>query len=288
MTHWLEGTEHTASQATLDTGNAWWIGDSARWRDIYTDVTVPWAPRWIGGAEVLYEALEPIVLAPSETKTIKAKYDYLAYALITFDKNYDCEAVTAGMKDISSDLTVAVTGYCKQASIELVNGNATQAMFVLNLQVRGLPLVGRETHEVNETENAGILDDTKAFLYSRKFEMQNFYIQTEAQAARIAGFLRDWLQRPRRLLMWRGPAPCWLEVGDRVHVDHKTAAHSPGIDTDAYVVEMTQSYSVPNMYEAELLLLPVTELFKYGETTPGYFKIGTSLFKDAASDRSFY
>lgn len=283
MTHWLEAAEHTASQATLDTGNAWWLGDSVRWKNVYTDVTVPWAPRLIGGVEVLYEALEPIVLAPDETKTIKAKYDFLAYALIPFDKDIDCAAVTAGMHDIASDLSVTVTGYCKQASIELVNGSSTQAMYVLNLQIRGLPLVGRETHEGSETENAGVLDDNKTFMYPR-----NFYMQTEVQAARVGGFLRDWLQRPRRLLAWRGPAPCWLEPGDRVHVDHKTATYNPDIDTDAYILDIVQRYATNGMYEMELLLLPVTDLFEYGESDPGYFVIGVSLYKDAASDHLFY
>jgi len=283
MTHWLEAAEHTASQVTLDTGNAWWVGDESRWRDTYTDVVVPWAPRWIGGEAVLYQALEPIVLAPGETKTIKAKFTHLAYALLEFNTDVDCEAVSAGMQDLSADLTVTVTGYSKQASIAIENGSSTQAMYILGLQIRGFPLIGREAHQSVAGEDAGVLEDTKTYMYR-----SNFYVQTEVQAARIAGFLRDWLELPRRLLKWKGPAPCWLEVGDRVHVDHKTATYSPEIDTDAYILEMVQRYQAGGMYEMELLLLPVTSLFTYGESSPGYFKIGTSLYKDAASDRLFY
>jgi len=279
MTHWLEGTDHTASNVTLDTGKSWWLQDSLSKENIYTDVIVSWTPRRVSTLRIIWESTEPIELRPGETKTIRAKFDNLVHSSITPVANVDYIAVTVGMREINSDLTITVTGYCKQADVELTNGDANQTMYVLELQLRGYPLLGRETHEVSKTHDAGILIGKKEFLYQ-----QLFYMQTEVQAERVASFLRDFLQRPRRLLGWRGPAVPWLELGDRVHVDHKTATYSPGIDVDGYVVALNQSYAAGEMYEMQLTILPVTNL--WAEST--YFKMGTSKYKDVDSHALFY
>jgi len=280
MTHWLEATEHTTSNVTLDTGKSWWLQDSISRENIYTDVTVSWTPRQLSTLEVIYESMVPIELRPGETKTIRAKFDYLVHGLIDPPvKDVDYFAVTPGMREINDNLVISVTPYCKQADISLQNTHAHQKMFVLELQLRGYPLMGRETHEISKTHDAGILAGKKEFLFS-----QNFYMQTEIQAERNASFLRDWLQRPRRLLGWRGPAIPYLELGDRVHIDHKTATYSPGIDVDGYVVGLNQSWAVEQMYEMPLTILPVTNLW----AEASYFLLGSSKYKDSGADPLFY
>jgi len=279
MTHWLEGTDHTSSNVTLDTGEAWWMGDSIRWDEAYTEVTVPWTPRVKSPLEVIYQSMEPIEVKPSDTETVTVKFDYLIGVgqYIEPVASTDFKAVSAGMVDMSDDLTIEITQKCRQASVAFTNANADQTIYVLDFQLRGYPLLGRETHEISKTHDADFLSGSKVFRASK-----NFYMQTEAQAERRASFLRDLLQRPRRLLGWKGPAVPWLELGDRVHVDHKTATYSPGIDVDGYIVGLNQSYR--DMYEMTLTILPVTDL--WAEAT--YFKLGTSSYADSGADALFY
>lgn len=278
MTHWLEGTDHTASQATLDTGaggNAEWLEDSIDWRDVYSDVTVSWTPRQGTTVEVIWESMEPIELRPGETKTIDAKLDYIVSELIAPVKKNDYFAVTAGMREMNDDLSITVTPYLKAADIELTNGHSDQTMFVLELQLRGYPLMGRETHEISKTHDAAVLPGKKEFLCP-----QNFYMQTEIQAERRANYLRDLLQRPRRLLRWRGPGCPWLELGDRVRVTDPGA----GIDVYGYVLQIDQSFPAGEQWRMGVAVLPVTNLW----AESSYFLLGSSQYKDSGADPLFY
>jgi len=87
-------------------------------------------------------------------------------------------------------------------------------------------------------------------------------------------YMRDRLQRPRRIFEWRGPACPWLELLDRVTLSHQTMSPNPGTNTDCYVVGIEESYAVGAMWMQSLILLPVTDVFRRTD----YFLIGTTAY----------
>jgi hypothetical protein len=112
----------------------------------------------------------------------------------------------------------------------------------------------------------------------------NPYVQTQEQVERTAGFLRDWLQRPRRIYSWTGPACPWLEPLDRVTLSHNVMTPNPGTDVDCYVLNIGMTYSSGNLWRQDLLLLPCENLYAYDD----YFILGESVYADVGSDKVAY
>ena len=75
-------------------------------------------------------------------------------------------------------------------------------------------------------------------------------------------------------MTWSGPACPWLQMLDRVTLSHHTMTPNPGIDVDCYVMGNSMSYTAESMWQQELILLPVTEV--YARTN--YFIIGTTKY----------
>lgn len=273
LTHLLEDADSTTSQATLDRGNAFYLDDAINWRDAYTGVNVEWIPREVGALSVLYQAHEPIAVRPGETVTHDAAYQYPAYSVVTPAAGTDFQAVSAGMTDLSTDLTVSFTGYAQRATLAFANGNATHTMYILDLQVRGYPLDAEEAQSIQRDTTLSPVKVPGVKVYP---VTGNPYLQTLGQAHLLAGYLRDRLQYPRRLIQWEGVACPWLEPGDRVRIDNADAGISA---LYCYVLSITQSMSASG-YAQTLLCLPVDNVFAHSD----YFILGASAWADSGSD----
>jgi hypothetical protein len=281
MTHWLEASDHTASQATINASRMWSYSDEIVWRDVYSSVIVAYTPRRIGPETVIYESDRPIEVGPLQTVHLTALFRGPIASYIPPVVYTDFWPVTAGMTSQSSAVSIAVTAYAMQADIAITNANTHYAAYVLDFQLRGYLVEGDETQEVREDTTLSPAP-VKGKIYSLR---ENDFIQSETQAAMGAAFLRDKLQRPRRLLGVQAVACPFLELGDRVTVQHYMYQNGVGsaVNIAGYVVGYTQRYQADGMYTMELVVLPAANLF----ASSNYFRVGSSAY-GAASHDLFY
>lgn len=274
MTHWVEGSQHTMSMATLTRGRMWYLEDRLAWRDCYTGVIVERAPRYMGNEQEVYAAPDTIAVPPGDSVSQTIRLRTPVSDVVTPVADTDYMAVSAGMANLAGDLAISITPYAQRADITFANYHASQTIYVMQFKLRAIPVLGDEAQETAANSALGIIPGQKVWALRG-----NPYIQSAAQAEQLANFLRDRLERPRRLLAWRGPAIPHLDLGHRVTI---TDAES-GVDTDAYVLSIKQSYRRGSPWEMEVTALPVQNLYPVAS----YFILGTSEY-GAATDALFY
>lgn len=276
FTHWLESAHSKTSQVALKRNRVLYLASQQSWRDCYSGVRAQWIPRSEGPEMALYEAHEAIAVRPGQTVTHEARFRYPAStAYVPTAAAGDYQAVSAGMRDLSANLVVGATIYGSLAEITLANTSTSQTIYVLDLRVRGIPLLAEEAQTVQEDSSLGLVED-------KVFDVPtNDYVQSEEQARLQAAFLRDVLQRPREILTWSGPCAPWLELGDRVTVTSATQGLS---NEPCYIIGMNQRWAEKGLYTMTLTLLPVTDLY----AATGYFTLGVSNWANAGSDYLFY
>lgn len=268
-THWLEGTEHTASQATLDEAGTVAFVDKLVWRNLYNSVVVEYSPVGPAPACQLYKAARTFIVPPSGAITEICRFTRVAEQAIDPVAGIDYDACSAGGKDLRSDLTVAMTAYAEQASVTLTNANANHAIYVYGLQIRGYPLVIDESQEVRSTSELSLIDGTKEYALRG-----NRWIQSRSQAQRLAGRLLELLQYPRRLWVWDGPLCPFLELGDRVTVVNT----AKGLNDPGYIVGLVIDWQIGGLLTMSAEILPAANVF-----AANYFLLGTSEYS-ATSD----
>jgi len=278
FTHWLEDADSTVSQLALVRNRVTGLSAQQSWHDCYSGVRAGWVPRAVGPEMALYEAHEAIAVRPGQTVTHEAKFRYPAQtATPPTAAAGDFQAVSAGMRDLSANLTVSTTIYGGAAEVEFTNTSASQTIYVLDFRIRGLPLLAEEAQTVEENSTLGIVEN-------KVFDAPtNDFVQSEEQARLQAAFLRDRLQRPREILTWSGPCAPWLELGDRVTV---TSAPQGISNLACYIIGMRQSWAEKSLYAMTLELLPAADLFALASGS--YFQLGVSSWADANSDYLFY
>ena len=282
MTAILERSDSTSSQATLNEGNAAFYRNSIAWRDCYSGVIAEWAGRYPGVQTELYRAPGPVEVAPGETVTEEARFRWPALSVITPVYQTDYQAITSGPNEVeygASGVEVSMTAYAQRADLLITNNLTDDTIYLTNLVVRGLPLLGEEAQQKRWDQTEALIDGEKVYPIRG-----NPYVQSRDQVERVGAYMRDRLQRPRRLLSWRGPACPWLEMLDRVTLSHNTMTPNPGVDVECIVVGMSMSCSAGAMWQQELVLLPAADLFAYDD----YFILGTSVYADADSDKAGY
>jgi len=276
FTHWLEDPDSTVSQVSLARNRVTFLSGQQSWRDCFSGVRAEWVPRSEGPEMALYEAHEAIAVRPGQTVAHEARFRYPASsAIVPTAEAGDYQAVSAGMRDLSANLTVSVTVYGSMAEVEFQNGSSSQTIYVLDFRIRGIPLLAEEAQTIQEDSVLGLVED-KVFDLST-----NDFVQSAHQASLQASFLRDVLQRPRDILTWSGPCAPWLELGDRVDV---TSAPQGIIDLECYIVGMRQTWAEKALYTMTLELLPVTDLY----AVDSYFTLGVSNWANSGSDYLFY
>jgi hypothetical protein len=276
QTAFVERAHSLASQVTLDRSKATEIGDDASWRNAYTKVIVEASPWQYGPLVVAYQAQAEIVVEPGQTVTHYARYSHPMLWVQPPVEGDDYRAVNAGMSDLSGDLTVGITSYAQQAEITLTNASASQAIYVVGLQVRGYPLEARADDKV---EFETTLTPPKVPGVKEYVVPQNDWLQTRYQAELVGTRLRDLLQRPRRLYAWVGPLCPWLELGDRVTLVDATT----GLNEAMLVMALEISAGATDQTMA-LTLLPVADLYPH----TSYFRWGVSSYANSGSARSYY
>jgi hypothetical protein len=282
MTAMLERDDSTTPQATLDEGNATFYRNSIAWRDCYSGVIAEWAGRYPGVQTELYRAPAPVEVAPGETVTEEARLRWPALSVVTPVYQVDYQAITSGPNEVEygvSGVELTMTAYAQRADLLITNNLPDDTIYLTNLVVRGLPLLGEEAQQKRWDQTTALIDGEKVYPIRG-----NPYVQARDQVERVGAYMRDRLQRPRRLLSWRGPACPWLEMLDRVTLSHNTMTPNPGVDVECIVVGMSMSYSVGAMWQQELVLLPAADLFAYDD----YFLIGAAVYADASSDKAGY
>ena len=255
MTAPIERGHSRTVQATLDQGNTRELTDSIAWRDVYSSVIVEWAGRYQAPITDLWTAPRAIEIPPGKTVTEEARYRYPAATVYAPVYGYDYHAMTMAPAAVpygTGGLTVQTTAYGQRARIAMTNHGTVNTIYVSDLRLRGLPLVGDEAQEQRWEQTAGLVPGEKTYALRG-----NPLIQTADQAGRVGPYLRDRLQRPQRLLTWSGPGIPWVELLDRVRVSHRTMTPNPGVDLEAYVVGIEMDTS-GGAWAQTLTLLPAT------------------------------
>lgn len=272
MTAFVEKDDSRTSQATLDEGNATQYRSGLAWRDCYTGVIAEWAGRYGGTVIELYQAPGPIEIAPGATVTEEARLRYPNLGIVTPEYGVDYQAITSGPNTVpygASGVQITPTVYGQRVDLAITNNLANDTLYLTNLVLRGYPLLGEEAQQRRWTQDPVTVPGEKVFAIRG-----NPYVQTQEQAERSGPFLRDLLQKPRRMLSWVGPACPWLEMLDRVTLSHNTMTPNPGVDIDCYVVGMSMRFSAGASWEQTLTLLPSDGVFDLAE----YFLIGTDVY----------
>lgn len=282
LTTFLERADSVTPVVELNEGNATLYSDGLSWRDCYNEVVVEWATRYRGMQAVIYTAPGTIVVPPDTTIEEEIRYRYPVYQAIHPEYGEDYVPITSGARMVPAGPTgveTSFTSYGQKGILTIANRMVRHTLFVMDLQVRGFPLIGDEAHQERFESPLGIIPGEKVYEYRG-----NPYLQTPEQAYRLGGYLSDWLERPIRLYTWRGPAIPWIEHLDRVTLKHNVMTPNPGTHADCYVVGISQTYGADGFYEQELLLLAVEHFFAHDD----YFIVGSSEYKIEDSDKVAY
>jgi len=245
-------------------------------------VIVEWAGRYLGTAIELYKAPKPLVIPPNTVVVEEAKFRYPALYVSAPVYGKDYIALTGSLGSVpfgTSGINTSTQIFAQHANITLHNYLSYDTVYICNLVMRGVPLIGEEAQERRWDTGLSILPGKKDYRIPA-----NPYVQSAEQVSRLGGYLRDRLQRPRRLLQWSGMACPWLELLDRVTLSHNTMVPNPGVNMDCYVVGNQMQYRAGGAWEQSLTLLPAADLYAYAS----YFTVGVSSYADTGSERLAY
>ncbi len=282
LTTFLERPDSVSPVLELNEGNAVSYSDSIAWRDCYTDVIVEWATRYQGLQAEVYKSPSPLVIPPRTTYSEDIKYRWPVTHAVSPVYQEDYVSLTSGARPLSPSsgaMEVFLESGGQGGTLTIINHMDRHTLYVLDLVVRGFPLIGDEAYQERFTSHTGLIPGEKIY------EIRgNPYIQTPEQAWRLGGYLKDWLSRPRRIYTWKGPAIPWIEPLDRVTLKHNVMTPNPGTNVDCYVLSIKQDWRKNSLYEQELLLLACEHLFEHED----YFIIGASSYLDIDSDKVGY
>lgn len=259
-------------------------------RQLATEVTVEWSPRFEGVDTDLYTLDELRVLMPGETDTWEARFNYAAieiYAPDAEDPYNDYHATSAGGADVTDNVAITLlNSYGQAAEVQAVNNDATQAARLTYLRLRGQPLVGGPSEEITVTVTPAPLPfPWQRTLRSNTLAGQgpwservqgNIYVQSKAQGAALAELLAVRCRQVRPIWtlrqVWGIPQ---LELGDLVRfVDTRTQGSQAPVE--ALVVGITWGDEGGGGYIQTLRLMELGDLSEYDD----YFIIGTSELGD--------
>lgn len=276
MWHWLT-SPHTTSQETLDV-SSYGRMDGLVYddRELYSAVTVEYAPRDVLATSALWEADSTVVVPANTTKTIVARLRQPAYRISSV--NYT--PVTSGGINLTSDVTIGLTRYAQRVELAITNNNPTYAAEIVALSLIGNTVSGAPSGEVNFKSTAPFWANYVNTRPGRtKLVRGNPYVQTEAQAAALGEFLRDRYQAPR--LVWHlrdVPGEPGRRLGDRVTVANSYAMSS---SRQGFITGINWRLSERGFVQ-DLDIIDATSLYPYGS----YFILDTTLL--GSGIRVFY
>ena len=266
VAHWL-GSPHDTSQATLTQASYERLMPRYQDNELFQAVTVEVSGREAADSTELWTAEGVFSIPSGQTRTITAQLRQPAYVItgVTY------AATTSGGTNITVNVTVdARTDYAQRLVIVLGNSHATQAANVRNLIVTGQPVESNNKQEE-------VAESSDSFWTSRTGRNRsvrgNTYIQTGAQGAMLAEFLRDWHERPRLFFQVDGiPGAAGRRLGDRLTVNDTSVMSAA---RDGFVLSVNWTLGASGFRQG-YELVDATSLYPYADTTPGYFIIGTN------------
>ncbi|MFZ1753628.1 MAG: hypothetical protein WAU10_07800, partial [Caldilineaceae bacterium] len=275
--HWLM-SPHDSSRGTLDRDDFQDMRAAWNDRELFSGVTVEISPRETVDSGQVWEADQVLSVPPGVIKTVLARLSAPVYGSVSVTY----VAVTSGGQDITGDVTVTPTQNAQRVSLAIQNTHASHAANLVVLKLTGQAVEDGPTGEASEESSETFWSSR---LGRRRRLRGNPYIQTEALAGMVAEFLRDRHQLPRLSFGVSGvPGVPSRRLGDRLTLDDpKTMSAS----RDGFVVGVDWRLDNGGFWQ-DLTLLDATGLYPYGDTTPGYFIIGTSSLKASNSDYLFY
>lgn len=237
-----------------------------------SSMVVEYAPRVIGKADVVHTVTEQYIIRPQSAATVDIRLDQPVLYSANFDESDYWFDNGAGLP-MNRFVTMAVTYYAQRITIQFTNTHTTQPAILRFLQIRGHPILGGPTGEVEK-----VLVNMPPVSRTRSLRSQ-FYVQTHAQASYLVSLLGD---RYRRIFpVWRlsgvpGIPP--LELGDRVLFrDGKTLSDY----REGFVIGIHSTFTPKAGYEpvfAQTIdILDAQGMF----TANNYFRVGISTLGQA-------
>jgi hypothetical protein len=265
LDHWLH-SPHTTSQETLDEGDYESIAAKYDDDDVWSRVVVESSTRTVDVPAVLWEPDETPVIQSGETKTITARLQQPAYSINTATYR----AVTAGGSIVDDDITLTQTNYAQRVELQFENDNSAHAAHIRQLSITGTRVVGGPTME----ESAESVDSFWASILQRTRAVRgNVYVQTRAQAATMATYLRDRLQVPALTYEMRGVVgDPGRKLGDYITISN--AALMPDADETAYIIGVRWRLNSTGFVQ-DLTAIDANNVFQLD--ADDYFVIGTDL-----------
>lgn len=269
MTHWLK-SPHTTSQETFTRADFAELQPIYSDSELYNSVTVEASARYMGAADVLWEPDEPVVVPPSSTKAITARFRQPAWTASA----PTWKAATQGGVDKTSSVTVSVTAsYVQRMELSIVNA-ATEAVYMHPFNISGVALTGGPTQE--ETRTSAANGSNNSWWTSRgttrsKAIRGNAYIQTRAQAGTLAHFLLRRSEAPRLTYKLRGcPGKSSRRCGDLVTINDTAIMSS---SRTAFITAISWRLTVSG-FSQDIEAIDAESLYPY--QSEGYFVVGVN------------
>lgn len=296
--HWLE-TDHRTSAWTFNVSNWRTLKPIAAPEDVWDGALVEFAPLQESYLQPVFEYQGlPFVVPANTTKTLQCQLQRPATGIVTpvggelalntdgehdTDDNRDYVFVNSGGEEMNGSISIVLTSYAQHVDAAITNASTTYAASLTRFQLRGYPITGAQTGEVQHNSRLS------AVSFPRIWEIRgNELIQTETQADALAQFLRDRKETPRLTYLLDNPycAP-QLELGDLVTVVGAYSNNSSAWTRTGYIVAINWNYSKEGGFSAQYTILDDANIFarfsvaeafvigtsKYG-TGAGYGKVG--------------
>ncbi len=209
--------------------------------DLADIVIVEYSPRVGGEIGILHTLDETPTIRPGATETITMRLSNPAIAIYKPEPEEDYWLLAPGGMVMHDYCTVTLVTYAQRAEVTITNEHPSLSVDVVKLQLRGQPLQGGPTKqiELRTNTNQDEDDDTRVRSYRG-----NEYLQTETMAKSLAYLLKD--RHRWDIPVWTlqgAPGIPHLEIGDLVRFysgrDLPTAR-------DGYVIGINSRWTSPS------------------------------------------
>ena len=267
MTHWLFAPHNTSQETLLDDGYGQLDGPEYDDRELYSGVTVVASPRDFMPEGAMWSPESSVTVPAASAITLTARLRQPAYKLTGLTFN----AASAGGRPMAADITIGTMQYAQRCEITLTNSNPTYAAELVDMVLTGIAVNGGPTVEE-------VRASTAAFWTSHPNERPgrtrlvrgNVYIQTQAQAAALAEFLRDRYQTPRLSYHLKNvPGDPLRRLGNRVTVGNSQVMSA---NRQGFITTLIWRLSDRGFVQ-DIELIDAAGLYAYGNPgdATGYF-----------------
>ena len=239
--------------------------------ELYKEVTVEWASRKVGSTDVVWEPEEPIVVPAAGTKTVTAAFRTPVHSLDTLSYSASSHGGIDISADVSDDLASA-TPYAQRLELTFTNAHATYAAVLKNVQLTGKPIEGGPEGEVTKTSDNSFWSGRVA---KRRAMRSSVWVQTESHADVLANMLMDVHEQPVAVYSLRGvKGDPQRKLGQKVRIYDSITFDTA--NEKAYITSMDFTLSGAGFYQNITAMDSEAIGYRYAETDPGYFVMGTN------------